>query len=458
MPGMIDQDAPGVQRDRWLPVVGAGLAVFMAGLDMSIVNVALPAIQGDLQCGMALVQWVVLGYLLPLIGLALPSGRWVDRVGKRAAFVFGAAGFALASAAAGAAPTLAWLIGARVAQGAFAAVLFAIAPVLPTLAVRPQARGRAMGVITTVGPLGLITGPSLGGVLVSTVGWAWIFYVNVPVAVLAIGIMLTAMPADGPLRPPDRAWFTEAGLLASAGGVLLLSLSLTASDGLGWLPLVLLTVPPLVLWRRMASSQRLVALVRTPGLAGPLLALLATMIPVGLLQFIAPFYLQRTLHASTGVIGGTMLAFAVATALAGPLGGMLADRWNAGSTALAGAAIATAGIALIIPLGEDWQPIDLAWRLALVGLGGGLFNGPNLAAAMAATPRNLLATAAASTSLARQLGLALGPALATTIWALSNYTSHGLRMVLGVAAGSGLLGVLALTRKPRKAAVPTSPQ
>lgn len=446
----VREDTPGVRRNRWLPVVGAGLAVFMAGLDMGVVNVALPAIEADLGSDVTVVQWVMLGYLLPLVGLALSSGRWVDLVGKRAAFVFGAAGFALASAAAGAAPTLAWLIGARVLQGAFAAVLFALTPVLPTLMVRPEARGRAMAVITTVGPLGLITGPALGGVLVSTVGWEWIFYLNVPVAVSAIGLVLAAMPGDGPLRPPNRTLVAEAGLLAAAGMFLLLGLSLTANDGLGWLALVLLALPPVLLWRRMPSSRPAATLVRTPGLTGPLLALLATMIPVGLLQFEAPFYLQQVLHASPGVTGATLLAFAVATALAGPVGGFLADRWSARHTALAGAVIVTAGVALITPLGADWTPIDLAWRLALVGIGSGLFNGPNLTAAMAATPKDLMATTGASTSLARQLGFALGPALATTIWALSSSPPIGMRMAVGLAVAAGLLGVLALTQDRRR--------
>jgi predicted MFS family arabinose efflux permease len=98
-------------RDRWWLVVAAGLAVFMASVDMSIVNVALPAIERDLQIATSMTEWIVLAYLLPLAGLALPSGRWLDRVGQRPALVFSLAGFALASVAAGLAPNLAWLIG-----------------------------------------------------------------------------------------------------------------------------------------------------------------------------------------------------------------------------------------------------------------------------------------------------------------------------------------------------------
>jgi MFS family permease len=112
----------------------------------------------------------VLGYLLPFAGLALPSGRWLDTVGQRAALVFSLDGFALASVAAGLTPSLAWLIVARLVQGTFGALLFSLVPALATTAVRPEARGRAMGLITTLGPLGLISGPGLGGVLVDALG------------------------------------------------------------------------------------------------------------------------------------------------------------------------------------------------------------------------------------------------------------------------------------------------
>jgi MFS family permease len=141
------------ERNQWWLVVAAGLAVFMASVDMSIVNVARPAIERDFEIATSTTEWIVLAYLLPLAGLALPSGRWLDSVGQRPALVISLTGFALASVAAGLAPSLAWLIGARLVQGTFGALLFSLVPVLAATAVRPQARGRAMGLITTLGPL-----------------------------------------------------------------------------------------------------------------------------------------------------------------------------------------------------------------------------------------------------------------------------------------------------------------
>src|SRR5918998_1374566 len=190
----------GEQQDRWWLVAAAGLAVFMASVDMSIVSVALPVIERDLQVPTSLSEWVVLAYALPLAGLALPSGRWLDTIGRRSALVFSLAGFAIASVAAGLAPGVVWLIGARLVQGTFGALLFSLVPALATTAVRPQARGRAMGLITTLGPLGLISGPGLGGVIVDVLGWPWIFFVNVPVCVLVLAVGLRMLPPSAPLR------------------------------------------------------------------------------------------------------------------------------------------------------------------------------------------------------------------------------------------------------------------
>jgi MFS family permease len=134
--GSAGRPAPGeaVGRNRWWLVAGMGLAVFMAMLDLSVVNVALPAIEQDFGTWASITEWIVLGYLLPLIALTLPSGRWLDRAGKRAALAFSVSGFAAASVAAGLAPGIGWLIGARVAQGTFGAVLFALVPALATTA------------------------------------------------------------------------------------------------------------------------------------------------------------------------------------------------------------------------------------------------------------------------------------------------------------------------------------
>lgn len=417
----------------------------MAAVDASVVSVVLPTLEADLRIRTSLTQWVVLAYLLPFVALMLPCGRWVDRIGKRAALSLSATGFAAASAAAGAAPGIGWLLGARVAQGAFGTLLVILSLALTTNAVRPRARGRAMGGLATLGSLGAVSGPPIGGVLLATLGWPWIFYLNIPICLLVIIIGRVQLPADGPLRLPDHMWIAETVLLACAAVMLLCGLSLTASHGLGWLTMVFATILPLMAWRRMRISQAVRHLVGSPGMAAPHLALLITATTVGLVFFLIPFYLQQQLHASATVTGLTIAAFPVGGMVFGPIGGVLADRWIARSVARTGAAVLVSGLLLMSPLSVGWTPAELAWRLGVIGAGVGLSIGPNMTMTMALAPRHLLGVACASTNLARQVGFAMGPALATAVWALSGYTLGGMRGAILLIAGMSALGLISIS-------------
>jgi MFS family permease len=432
------------ERNQWWLVIAAALAVFMASVDMSIVNVALPAIERDLKISTSMTEWTVLAYLLPLAGLALPSGRWLDTVGRRPALLFSLAGFALASAAAGLAPNVAWLIGARLVQGTSGALLFSLVPALAATAVRPQARGRAMGLITTLGPLGLISGPGLGGMIVDALGWPWIFFVNVPVSVLVMVVGLRLLSPSEPLRVPDRTWFTEALLLSAAVAALLLALSFTASKGPAWIALALLAVPLLFLWLRMPISSAVRELFRTPGEVGPHVSLLLAATAIGTVFFMIPFFMQRELGESLSAAGVTVLVFPAGMALTGPIGGALGDWWGSRKTAILGAVLFTVGLALLLPMDSSWGVPDVAWRLFLAGCGNGLFNAPNMAMAMTHTPPRLMATTGSSTNLARTMGFALGPALATLVWSISSYKPGGMRGAIALATVLSAVSVVVL--------------
>jgi MFS family permease len=434
------------EHNQWWLVVAAGLAVFMASVDMSIVNVALPAIERDLETATSMTEWIVLAYLLPLAGLALPSGRWLDSVGRRPALVFSLIGFALASVAAGLAPNLVWLIGARLVQGTFGALLFSLVPALAMTAVRPQSRGRAMGLITTLGPLGLVSGPGLGGVLVDVLGWPWIFFVNVPVSVLVMAVGLRLLPPSAPLRMPDRTWVAESLLLTAAVAALLLGLSFTAGGGPVWMMLALFGVPLFLLWLQMPTSGAVRQLFRTSGEVGPHTALASAAAAIGTVFFITPYFIQQELGEPVSAAGVTILAFPAGMALMGPVGGFLSDWWGPKRTAVLGAVLFTVGLALLLPMDSSWSLADLAWRLLLAGCGNGLFNAPNMAMAMTHTPRPLLATTGASTSLARTMGFALGPALATLVWSISSYEPEGMRGAMTLATALSGLSVVALVR------------
>ncbi|MFJ4788745.1 MFS transporter [Streptomyces sp. NPDC088794] len=444
-------------EDRWLLVAVAGVLSFIAMLDMNIVNVALADIADGLHVSAATAQWAVLGYQLPVVALLLPVGRWLDGVGPCAAVLTATAGFGLCSALAAVAPWAAWLIAARLAQGAFGAVLFVLMPVLAIRSVRPESRARAMSVPATLGPLGAVTGPAVGGLLLDHLGWRSVFLVKIPFCVLALVVAWRAMPRDGRLRAPDRRSAADALLVAAGVAALLLALTLAADDP-AWLLLALAAVPPLWRWLRGPGGRPVTGVLRTTGLFPAHGAVLTLAAGFAAMHYVVALHLQRDDGLSATTTGLTVLAFPLGMGLAGPVGGRLADRWGARPVAVAGAALTAVGLLLLVPLDEGWSARDVAWRLALAGIGMGLNGGPTQALVMGAAPPDRTATVGSAVQLARSLGFTLGPALATTAWALAGGARAGLALAAVAACLAVPLLVLSGTRSTSVPGKPDTPQ
>ncbi|MGW1809635.1 MFS transporter [Streptomyces sp. NPDC002078] len=442
---------PVAGEDRWLLVAVAGLLSFVAMLDMNIVNVALADIADGLHVSAATAQWAVLGYQLPVVALLLPVGRWLDGVGMRSALLVATAGFGLCSALAAAAPWASWLIAARLAQGAFGAVLFVLMPVLALRSVRPELRGRAMSVPATLGPLGAVTGPAVGGLLLDHLGWRAVFLVKIPFCLLALVVAWRAMPRDGGLRLPDRRSAADVLLVGSGVAALLLALTL-ASGSPGWLVLALAAVPPLWWWLQGPGGRPVVGALRATGLFRAHAAVLALAAGFAAMHYVVALHLQRDDGVSATTTGLTVLAFPLGMGLAGPVGGRLADRYGARPVAVIGAALTAAGLLLLVPLGGDWSPVDVAWRLAPAGLGMGLNGGPTQALVMSAAPPDRTATVGSSVQLARSLGFTLGPALATAAWGLAG-GDDGVTAGLTLAAVAACIAVPLLALRGRRPAL-----
>ncbi len=431
-------DGPVRAEDRWSLVFAAGLISFVAMLDMNVVNLALTDIADALDVSPTTAQWAVLGYQLPLVALLLPAGRWLDQVGLRAALLLSVGCFALCSALAAVAPWASWLIAARLAQGAFGAVLFVLMPVLAATAVRPELRGRAMSVPATLGPLGAVTGPVIGGLLLDHVGWRAIFLVKLPICLAAWLIAHRDAPRGGKrLRLPDRGSLGDAALIGSAVAAVLLGLTL-APDAPLWLLLTLPSVPLVLFWLRRPGGRPVAGVLRASGTAAVNGSVLALAAGFAANHYLLAQYLRRDDGESATETALTMLAFPLGMVVAGRFGGRLADRWGARPTALTGAAVTAFGLLLLVPVDTDWTPVDIAWRLAVAGVGMGLNGGPVQALVMTSAPPDQLATAGSAVQLARSLGFALGPALGTAA------TLYGATEVAGTRAGLTLAGIAAV--------------
>ncbi|MDH6707658.1 DHA2 family multidrug resistance protein-like MFS transporter [Kitasatospora sp. MAA19] len=436
--------------DRWSLVVAAGLLSFVAMLDMNVVNLALTDISTGLHVSPGVAQWAALGYQLPLVALLLPAGRWLDQVGTRAALLLAVSCFAACSVLASLAPSAGWLIAARLLQGTFGAVLFVLMPVLAATSVRPESRGRAMSVPATLGPLGAVTGPVIGGLLLDHFGWRAVFLVKLPVCLAAVLIVHRHAPRRGRLRPPDRGSLGDAALIGTAVAAVLLALTLTPEAPL-WLLLALPAAPLVLFWLRRPGGRPVAEVLRAAGTVGVNASVLALAAGFAACHYLLAQHLRGPGGESATATALTMLAFPLGMVLAGRVGGRLADRWGARPTALAGAAVTTLGLALLVPLNADWSASDIAWRLALAGIGMGLNGGPTQALVMTASPPGKLATAGSAVQLARSLGFALGPALAGAAALAGDRATTGTRAGIALASVVAATAVLllALHRRPR---------
>jgi EmrB/QacA subfamily drug resistance transporter len=240
-------------------VLGSGIAA----LDATVVNIALPAIGRDFGTGVAALQWVMNGYTLTLAAFLLIGGSLGDRFGRRKVYLIGTAWFALASAACGFAPDVVFLIITRVLQGAGAALLVPGSLAILEASFRPADRARAIGAWSGLGGIAVAAGPLVGGYLISAASWRWIFFINIPVAVMVIVLSVRHVPES---RDPDASSTTD--YLGAAAMVVFLSgitFAFIEAPALGWSSPVVLTMASLgviglavfLAWERRAASPML---------------------------------------------------------------------------------------------------------------------------------------------------------------------------------------------------------
>jgi MFS family permease len=405
-------------RAGWLAVGTVCFGAFMGQLDASIVTLTFPALQREFQAPLAAVQWVSLTYLLTLVGLLVAAGQVADAMGRKLMYLQGFAVFTLASAACGLAPGLGLLVVFRVAQAVGAAMLQANSVALVVHSVPRQRMRAALGVQAAAQALGLALGPTVGGVLVASVGWRWVFLVNVPVGCVAWVAGRYLLPRTRERTRLRR--FDWSGLVLLAGATTALLLALSGVSGLpmpAWLAVVLLLVSVasaagFLLRERSARSPLVDLSVLRPGAVswGLFGALCGYLVLFGPLTLFPQIF---GAHGSAAVRTGLIL-----TALPAGFGAaaVLADRtlprgWDVRARALVGAGLSLAAALglVVVPTSQAW----VVWLLLLLGLGLGIFIPANNSSIMAAIPARMSATGGGLVNMGRSLGTALGVALVT---------------------------------------------
>jgi MFS family permease len=401
----------------WLAVATVCFGAFMGQLDASVVTLAFPALQRQFAAGLAGVQWVSLAYLLTLVALLVPVGRWSDRYGRKLVYLYGFVVFTAASAACGLAPSLIALVGLRVLQAAGAAMLQANSVALVATSAPSGRRRAALGVQAAAQALGLALGPVAGGLLIATASWRWIFFINVPVGVIALVAGWFLLPRTRQRAEHRGADPVGLALLVAAAGGTLVALSSVSGLGLpaaGFAAVAVLAVlagAGLARWERRTPApvidlRMLAATGSAPLLGGALCAYLVLFGPLVLFPQVMADHGGSVTRAGL-VLTALPAGFALAAVAAERV---LPARWPDHRRCTYGGALATCcAAALAVPAPE---PVLVLW-LGLLGAGLGTYIPANNTAIMAAVPVQQAAAAGGMVNLARGLGTALGVAVVT---------------------------------------------
>jgi len=461
-----------------LALAGLSLSMLLSSLGISIANVGLPTLARAFNASFQQVQWIVLAYLLAITSLIVSVGRLGDITGRRRLLLAGILLFTVASVLCGVAPTLSLLIAARAAQGLGAAVMMALTMAFVGEAVPKARTGSAMGLLGTMSAVGTALGPSLGGVLIAGFGWPAIFFVNVPLGVLAFVLAQRYLPADGRASRADQAGFDHVGTLLLALTLAAYALAMTIGRGrFGPVNVALLAAAALGLGLFVSAEAGAASpLIRLTRFRDPVLsaslamsALVSTVIMATLV--VGPFYLSRALGLETAVVGIVLSVGPVVAALTGVPAGRIVDRFGASRmtvSGLAGMAVGCSALALgpVTP-----RIAGYVIPIVVITASYALFQAANNTAVMTDVSADQRGVISGMLNLSRNLGLVTGASVMGAVFALASRAGDfttappdavatGMRVTFAVAAALVVaalviaLGSLALSRPAHRFSLP----
>ncbi len=417
----VDSPSPteddGEERKWWI-LAAIGLSLFLSSVDGSIVNVALPTLLQALDTTFATIQWVVLSYLLGVTVLMIGVGRLADLIGKKQIFSTGLVLFVTGSVLCGLAPTVYWLIGFRFVQSIGASMMLALGVAIVTETWPAHERGKAIGTTGGIISFGIVAGPALGGVILESLGWRWIFFVNLPLGLVALWMVLRYVPALRPKGTRERFDFLGAGLLAA--GLLAFTLSLTVGQEIGFTALptlgllvMSLLLLPLFAWTELhvANPMLDLSIFGVPGFRLNLFNGLLTFIAIAGVVLLLPFYLELVIGLSQRNVGLAMAVVPVLLGIVAPLSGSLSDRLGTRPVTVVGLALILIGYLGMTTLGVDTTPVGFILHMVPIGLGMATFQSPNNSAIMGMVERSRLGVVSGILSTTRTMGQTIGIAL-----------------------------------------------
>lgn len=404
-------------------MASVGMGIFLSTIDGSIVNVALPSLIKALDTQFAIVQWVVLSYLLTLATLILSMGRLGDMLGKKPVYMVGFVIFTLGSVLCGLSTTIQMLIAFRVVQAIGAAMLMALGTAILTETFPASERGMALGISGALVSIGIVVGPTLGGLILEALSWHWIFFVNLPIGIVGTLMVLRFVPNIQP-EGEERFDFLGAGTLFVALISLLLALSIGQGAGFADVRVLVLFLvaaiffPLFVLVERKVRDPMIdLLLFRNRLFSVNLVTALLSFICIAGITILIPFFLEGVMGYNPAKVGLLMAIVPISMGILAPIAGSLSDRFGTRPMTVIGLAMMVLGYAAVAGVRMQDPLLVYLLRFAPIGIGLGIFNSPNNSAIMGSAPRQRLGVASGLLAITRILGQITGIAVLGAFWA-----------------------------------------
>lgn len=396
-------------------LITVALGSFMSQIDNSIVNVSLPVIQKDFNISLTLTEWVVTAYLITISSMLLLCGKLADAFGRKRVFVTGLSMFTVGSLICGLSGNIYILILGRITQAVGGAMIISSGPAISTHAAEEKDRGKALSVTAVSIAIALCLGPLLGGILTAAFGWNSIFFVNVPIGLIAIFLAVRNIEKDEPQT--TNALFDWKG-----GALFILSLWLilipldTVGESymptglfIGLLAAGVILCFLFVLYERKQSNPILrITLFRSRIFVYNGIAAMLNFTAMYIFIFLLPFYLETFRHFATVQTGLLYLPMPLAFMVAAPISGSLSDRIGSRGLCIAGMGIMGAALLLMGFLGQNTGLPYLIFVVALIGIGYGMFQTPNNSAVLGSVPDADRGVTSGTLSTMKNIGMILG--------------------------------------------------
>lgn len=430
---------------RFFAFLTLALGIIMAVLDGTIVNVALPTIALDQHASAADAIWIVTGYQLAVTISLLPLSALGEAIGFKKVFLVGLVLFSAASFLCANSPSLLVLTIARIIQGVGGAALMGVNGALVRFIMPQRMLGRGIASVAMVVAVSGAAGPTIAAAILAVTTWHWLFLINVPLGIITFFAGRITLPAT----PKSGVKFDFGSALFNAGafGFLISGLASIGTTGVSpWVPglqLAIAAVSGVFLFRRQthrASPMLPVDLLRIPPFRLAIVASITSFVAQFLATVSLPFFFNRVLGFNAVETGLLMTPWPVATALIAPVAGRLADRYRAGPLCGMGSLLFAMGLTAIAVLPAHPAVWDIVWRVALTGLGFGLFQSPNNRVMFTTAPRRRSGGASGMQSTARLLGQSTGAALAAIIFGVT--ATYNLPLTMGIAAAFAFIAAV----------------